>query len=175
MQLAQVLDVIEALFRVSEHPDITDVGRYGGDAAPGGQSPAGVRVSYESGSFGMLWGAVADRSETPLAIPDVLPPVSQRSARTAILAVQLLDVARPEPFGSWQLVASPNIGPTDQRGAWPAGLSIVCKDGTKVLLRATAGSGAQGDPDEDPAPDYRIPEGVKAWQMRLTVPSAAKG
>jgi len=172
MQLAQVLDVFEGLLVASKHPDIVEIERYGRDVAPGGSSPAGVKARYQSGSEAYLWGAVWP-GEIPITVPDEMPPPKRRADRMAIFAVQLLDVARPDVFTSWQLVAFPDLGPTDERGKSAAGVSLVCSDGTKMLLRVTAGSGPSGDPAEDPFPDYRIPEGVKSWHLRVHAQSAA--
>ncbi|MEU4214053.1 hypothetical protein [Actinoplanes sp. NPDC026623] len=170
MQLAQVLDVLEGLFAASEHPDIKEIERYGHDTAPGGGSPAGVKVKHDSGSEAYLWGAVWPGAK-PIPVPDEPLPPRYRASRLAVLAVQLLDVARPTQFRSWQLVAFPDLGP--QPGVSPAGVSIVCSDGTAMLLRVTAGSGPVGDPADDPFPDYRIPEGVKEWHLRASAQSAA--
>jgi hypothetical protein len=157
VQLAEILDVFEQLLTASGHPDIVSVRRYGTDTAPGGPSPAGVAVKYQSGSHAYLAGGTG-AGEVPLAVPEVMPPPKRRASRLAIFAVQLLDVARPEVFKAWRLVALPDGGPDGERGStFPAGVSLVCADGTRMLLRVTAGSGQQGDPDEDPFPDYVIP------------------
>jgi hypothetical protein len=164
MQLAQVLDVFEGMLVASEHPDIASVGRYGRDLVPGGQSPAGVKVQHQSGSWTYLFGAIHP-GEIPVPIPDVLPRPKLRAPRMAIFAAQLLDVARPDVFRSWQLVAFQDLG--HERGVTPLGISLVCSDGTKMLLRATAGSGPT-DPEDEPAPEYRIPEGVQQWHLRVS-------
>ncbi|MEU4423387.1 hypothetical protein AB0F81_22400 [Actinoplanes sp. NPDC024001] len=161
MHLAQVLDVIEALVAASGHPEITAVERYGHDLVPGGPSPAGVRVRYESGAEAYLWGAVWPR-ENALPTPEVLPPPTRRVDRIAVLIAWLLDAARPAAFRSWQLVALPDLGPTDERGKVPCGVRIDCADGTSLLLRATAAGGPQGDPEVDPYPGYRVPESLGA-------------
>ncbi|HEX8346745.1 MAG TPA: hypothetical protein VF657_18675 [Actinoplanes sp.] len=170
MQLAQILDVFEGLFLASDHPDIVKVERYGKDVSPGGNSPAGVRVKHGTGSEAYLWGAVHPGAK-PIPIPDVLPAPRYRAPRIAILAVQLLDAARPSEFRTWQLVAFSDLG--HERGVTPMGVNVVCNDGTAMLLRATAGSGPAGDPAEDPCPDYRIPEVVKEWHLRVNAQSAA--
>jgi hypothetical protein len=169
MQLVEVLDVVEALFRVSEHPDIANIERYGRDTAPGGNSPAGVKVTYGTGSSGLLFGASV-RDEIRVAAPDALPHFKQRAPYTAILALRLLDVAKPERFTAWHLVALPAIGHDKDQ---VSGLRIECSDGTSTQLRAL-GMGSQiPEPDVDPALDYRVPEGVTAWQQ-VNAASAGK-
>ena len=159
MHLAQVLDVIESLIVASGHPEITAVGRYGNDLVAGGPSPAGVRVRYETGAEAYLWGAVWP-GENALPTPERLPPPSRRVDRIAVFITWLLDAARPGALRSWQLVALPELGPTDERGKVPAGVRIVCADGTSLLLRATAAGGPERDPDIDPYPGYQVPEAL---------------
>ncbi|GGN05403.1 hypothetical protein FHR83_001401 [Actinoplanes campanulatus] len=162
MQLAQVLDVIEALFRAAAHPEIEAVERFGAGTAPGGPSPAGVRIRYGDGALAYLWGAIWPQ-ETDLPVPDVLPPpAGRRPDRVAVLAVMLLDAARPAAFRSWQLVALADLGPGGERGKAPRGVRIVCADGTSLLLRATAAGGPDRAPSQEPYPDYRIPSGFSA-------------
>ena len=68
-------------------------------------------------------------------------------------------------------VALPDLGPSDQPGTWPAGVSVVCADGTKMLLRSSATGVTLGaEPEQDPFPDYRIPEGVQQWQQAGAAP-----
>jgi hypothetical protein len=155
VKLAEVLDVFEGLFAAAQHPDIVSVGRYGSDMQPGGQSPAGVKVKHLSGSEAYLWGAVVRNDAVPAPVPEALPAPRLRAPRIAILAAKLLDVARPAQFKAWRLVAFPDLGP--EPGVTSLGVEVVCADGTKMLLRATAGSGPAGDPADEPAPDYRIP------------------
>src|SRR3954471_11789510 len=102
MQLAAFLDVIEAVLKASNHPDIAEVRRYGTDAAPGGQSPAGVAVrwAYASGATSYLAGSPL-KVETPLPTPEVLPPPPVVAQRLPVFVVQLLDVAQPDVFRSW--------------------------------------------------------------------------
>ena len=172
VQLAEVLDVIEGLLIASKHPDITSISRYGRDTAPGGGSPAGVCVKYQSASEGYIWGAV-EPDETPIPIPQVMPRPRLRAPRLAIFVAQLLDVARPAQFKAWRLVAIPGVGPVTEQGTWPAGVSLICADGTKMMLRATAGSGPT-DPAEEPFPDYTIPEEVSSWHLQASALSAAQ-
>ncbi|WP_203756294.1 hypothetical protein [Actinoplanes cyaneus] len=80
--------------------------------------------------------------------------------RIATLAIMLLDKARPAQLQTWRPVALPDLGSTDARGATPAGLSIVCTDGTRFLLRATQGGSQLPTPDEDPHPEWQVPEGL---------------
>ncbi|GLY07405.1 MULTISPECIES: hypothetical protein [Actinoplanes] len=161
MQLAQVLDVLEALFAGCGHPEIATVARYGGDLVPGGPSPAGVRVRYRNQAEAYLWGAIWP-GESPLPTPEVLPPPTWRADRIAVFAVHLLDVARPEQFRSWQVVALTGLGPEHQRGKVPRGVRIECADGTSVLLRATSAGGPEREPDSDPYPTWKIPETLSA-------------
>jgi hypothetical protein len=157
LHLTQVLDVLETLLVASGHPEIEAVERFGSDAAPGGPSPAGVRIRYVSGALAYLWGAVWP-SETDLPTPDRLPPPrGNRPDRAVVLAAMLLDAARPPEFRSWQPVALANLGPTEQRGKVPRGLRIVAADGTSLLLRATAAGGPDRDPSDEPYPDWRVP------------------
>ncbi|MCO8277000.1 hypothetical protein M1L60_41125 [Actinoplanes sp. TRM 88003] len=168
MQLAQVLDVIERVLVAAEHPDIVKIERYGTGTEPWGPSAAksrttsiaGVRVTYASTATAMLWGAIWP-GEKPLPMPAELPKISDRVARLSILVVQLLDVAKPAAFTSWQLVSLPDLGPQDAPAPAPAGVSVVCADGTKMLLRAASTGATVGDePENDPTPDYVIPAGV---------------
>lgn len=174
MQLSAVLDVFEGLFRAAGHPDVVDVGRYGADVEPGGSSPAGVKLRDVRGGHMYLWGA-RWKGETPLAVPEVLPTPRFGHQRIAVFAAQLLEAAQPtDLFESWRLVALPDIGPTEARGQVPAGVSVVCVDGTKVLLRSTHGSSPTGDPDVEPCPEYRIPvEEVRQWHLKVSARSAA--
>jgi hypothetical protein len=152
VQLSQVLDVFEGLLIAAEHPDIVSVRRYGQDAAPGGGSPAGIKVKHRSGSEAYLWGAIRPGA-TPVPMPDKPPAPRFRAPRLAIFAAQLLGAARPPAFRSWQLVAFPGLGHEPDT---PLGLDLVGADGGRLLLRATAGSG-DSDPLDEPFPDYRIP------------------
>ncbi|MEV0898525.1 hypothetical protein [Actinoplanes sp. NPDC049802] len=162
MQLAQVLDVFEALFRAAAHPEIEAVERFGSDTAPGGPSPAGVRIRYADGALAYLWGAVWP-GETDLPVPGVPPPPARRRPdRALVLAVRLLEAARPAAFRSWQLVALANLGPDGERGKAPRGIRVVATDGTSLLLRATAAGGPERAPEVEPYPDYRIPDGLSA-------------
>ncbi|GAB1641800.1 hypothetical protein [Krasilnikovia sp. MM14-A1259] len=172
MRLTEVLDVIEGVLNASEHPDIVQVDRYGDATEPWGpnvqtstsRSISGVRVRYQSSASAMIFGAVWP-SETPIPVPDEMPPPVRRAPRLAIFVVQLLDVARPAEFRSWQLVALSDLGPTDARGSSPSGVSLVCADGTKMLLRVSGASVSTGaDPETEPFPDYVIPDAVKSWQ-----------
>lgn len=140
----------------SGHPEIAEVVRFGSDGAPGGASPAGLRIRYVTGSEAYLWGAIWP-AETPLPVPEVLPPPSRRAMRAAAFAAWLLEAARPGAFRAWELVALSDLGPAGERGKVPLGLRINCLDGTSVLLRATAAGGPTVEPDTEPHPDYRIP------------------
>ncbi|WP_328344626.1 hypothetical protein [Micromonospora sp. NBC_00421] len=159
-----VLDVVEALLRAAEHPDYTNITRYGRDSLPGGQSPAGVKAAHMSGSTSMLWAAEVPREATPVqADDDVL--VTSMPGRMLRLMVRLLDAARPNGFTSWQLCAAPGVG-WPASGESPSAIRIVGDDGSVAYLRATAASGPRGgaaEPKTDPCPDYRIPEGVVEW------------
>ncbi|MDG4774153.1 hypothetical protein [Solwaraspora sp. WMMD792] len=169
MQVAEVLDVLEALFQTSKHPDITDVRRYGQDTEPGGNSPAGVRVYYSTGSTGMLWAAVGKPAPAPASLPAEMPAPRERARRTLAFAVQLLDFARPEEFTSWEPCAFTGVHSS------PSGVKITCRDGGAVFLRATATTGPggiAGEPNEDPYPDYQIPEGVRSWRQEVGARSA---
>ncbi|WP_092557550.1 hypothetical protein [Actinoplanes derwentensis] len=156
MRLAQVLDVVEALLNASGHPEIEAVERYGADTAPGGPSPAGIRVRYVDGALAYLWGAIWP-GETDLPVPERLPPpAGRRPDRLAILTVHLLDAHRPAAFHGWQLVALANLGPPGDRGKAPRGVRIVGADGTSLLLRTTAAGGPDRAATEDPWPDWRV-------------------
>lgn len=173
----QVLDVVEQLLNAAQHPDIAKVERYGPGDGPWGPSITspgmstrgitGVKVTHQSTATASLW--LANRpGETPIPVPGVLPPPRQnRAPRLAILAVQLLDGAKPAQFKAWQLVALPDVGATDKRGISPAGVSIVTAAGEKVLLRVSATGPTVGvEPAEDPFPDYVIPEGISGALRR---------
>ncbi|BCL12376.1 DUF2058 domain-containing protein [Micromonospora sagamiensis] len=157
MQLSQVLDVVEALHRAAEHPDVTDITRYGRDSEPGGQSPGGVRVWYRSGSSLMLWGAVPPRDAKPVPLPDEMPPLRLRAARGLVFAHQLLDVARPEQFSGWELCRQSGC-----EVPVAAALRVTARDGSVVYLRGTSACGQGAEPEQDPYPEYQIPEGVHA-------------
>ena len=147
MNLPRILDVIEALLVASEHPDIAEVKRYGPSAENSKTtSIAGVRVKYQSSATASLWGAVWP-TVIPIPLPDNMPPPG-RAARLPIFAVQLLEITRPQLFRSWQLVHLPGIGLEGARS--PGGVSLVCDDGTTMLLRSTATGitmGQEGDYD----------------------------
>ncbi|MFI1987819.1 hypothetical protein [Actinoplanes sp. NPDC020271] len=156
MQLAHVLDVLQELHVASGHPELAAVERFGTDATPGGPSPAGLRLRYGTGSFAYLWGAVW-AGETAMAVPEDLPPPSHRASRAVVFAAQLLDVARPDAFRTWELCALRDLGPAAARGKAPLGLRINSAEGTSFLLRATAAGGPTREPDTEPHPSYRIP------------------
>ncbi|MEU4161406.1 hypothetical protein [Actinoplanes sp. NPDC026670] len=162
MHLSQVLDVIGRLLRNAAHPEIEAVERFGTDSAPGGPSPAGLRIRYVNGALAYLWGAIWP-GETDLPAPDRLPPPrGNRPDRAAVLVALLLEAARPAEFRSWQLVALPDLGPTGQRGKVPRGLRIVAADGTSLLLRATAAGGPDRDPPDEPFPEWTVPAQISA-------------
>ncbi|GLY25385.1 hypothetical protein [Micromonospora sp. NBRC 101691] len=167
MQLSQALDVMEALHHAAEHPDVTDIRRYGRDAQPGGQSPAGVRVWYRSGSSFMLWGAVPPREAKPVPLPSEMPPPRLRAARGLMFAHQLLDVAQPEQFTSWELCRQPGC-----EVPVAAALRITARDGTMIYLRGTSACGQGAEPEQEPYPDYHIPEGVREWHLKASAVSA---
>ncbi|GIF04372.1 hypothetical protein [Actinoplanes siamensis] len=156
MRLAHVLDILQDLHLASGHPEIAAVQRFGADAMPGGPSPSGLRVRYDTGSEAYLWGAVWP-GETALPIPEVLPPPSRRAERAAVFAARLLEAARPGAFRAWDLVALPDLGPVGGRGKVPLGLRINCLDGTALLLRATAAGGPRREPDTEPHPPLPFP------------------
>lgn len=156
MQLTEVLDLLKRLFEAAGHPDIAEVRTYGAGTE---QSPAGVDVRDVRRGHTYLAGS-SWKGETPVDVPEVLPAPKQGAQRIAILAVKLLDAAQPAQFKAWRLVALPDLGPTDGRGTVPAGVSIVCADGARVLLHATQGSSQAGDPEVDPHPDWQIPAGI---------------
>ncbi|QOC89890.1 hypothetical protein [Micromonospora craniellae] len=167
MQVSQALDMIEALLRAAEHPDITAVQRYGRDAQPGGQSPAGVKALHRSGSAAMLWAAVPPRDATPVPLPsDPLPP-RWRAARILVLAHQLLDVARPDQLAQWELCRQAGV-----ESPIAAALRLNARDGSVVYLRGTSAGGTSREPETDPFPDWQIPEGVREWHLRVNAPSA---
>jgi hypothetical protein len=166
MQQAQALDVLEAVLNASGHPDIDEVGRYGQDVAPGDQSPAGVSVlwRYGGGATSYLSGSLL-KVETPLPTPASIPAPQPVGDRLPVFVVQLLDVARPDAFRSWELVALTGIGPTGRQGQVPDGVRITGSDGTTIVFHATYGSGQAKEPDVDPHPGYVIPvERVQSWR-----------
>ncbi|WP_431904109.1 hypothetical protein [Micromonospora carbonacea] len=167
MQVSQALDIMEALFRAAEHPDITAVERYGRDDQPGGQSPPGVKVVHRSGSTGMLWAAVPPRDAAAVPPPDEMPPPRLRAARVLVFAHRLLDAARPEQFAGWELCRQPGV-----EVPVAAALRITAHDKSVIYLRGTSASGAGAEPAQDPHPDYLIPEGVQSWHLRVSAPSA---
>lgn len=170
MQVTEALDALAALVSASEHPDITAVTRYGADTSPGGQSPSGVKVMYRSGSSALLWAAEEPRPvPAPEPLPAEMPPPTQRATRMLAFATQLLDHSRPPIFTTWETCGYPGVHLS------PSTLRITCADGTKVYLRVTVASGPGREPEADPHPDYRIPEGVREWPLSVSLPSAAQG
>jgi hypothetical protein len=174
MKLAQVLDVIEGVLVAAEHPDIVAVERYGNATEPWGPnatqskttSISGLRVRYQATSRALLNGRI-DPKAYPVEMPAEMPPPTLRAPRLAIFVAQLLDVARPDVFSSWQLVSTPDAGSAESAGKLPYGISITCADGTTMLLLTQAMGAMVGtDPTEEPAPDYVIPEGVKDWKKQ---------
>lgn len=170
MQVTEALDTIAALTRASEHPDITAVTRYGGDTRPGGQSPPGVKVMYRSGSSALLWAAEEPRpAPAQVPLPAEMPPPTQRATRMLAFTTQLLDYARPPVFKAWETCDYPGVHLS------PSTLRINCADGTAVYLRVTVASGPGREPEVDPHPDYRFPEGVREWPLKVSAQSAAQG
>ncbi|MCY1141394.1 hypothetical protein OWR29_25630 [Actinoplanes sp. Pm04-4] len=177
MQLVQVLDVIERLLVASEHPDIVSVERYGTATEPWGPdvarnraqgSIAGVKVTHASTSSALLNGRIAPNA-VPVIAPSEVPPPSLRAPRLVMFVSQLLDVARPREFASWQLVSQPD-GPSDL----PYGIGIACADGTNMLLMCqSTGAMVGSEPSEEPFPDYVIPEGVKTCLQEVSAHRAA--
>jgi hypothetical protein len=151
MNTAAVLDIIEDLHRRAAHPDIASIDRYDG-------ALAGVELRYQSTS--KVYLAVVDPGKakvTPHPLPEGVLPIKQRAPRALKLLHDLLETARPAQFTSWQPVAVEDIG------LQPCGLGIVCADGSRVLVRVTAGGATQGfEPETDPYPDYVIPAGAFA-------------
>jgi hypothetical protein len=156
VQLPEVLDVLRRLFEAAQHPDIAEVRVYSGGDEP---MRNGLALKDHRGGSTYLAGAVW-KGEQPVDAPEQLPAPKSGAPRIAILAVKLLDVARPADFRDWRLVALPDLGPTDGRGTTPTGVSIVAADGSRVLLRAMHGGSQTGDPAEDPHPDWRIPVSI---------------
>ncbi|MEU1761228.1 hypothetical protein [Micromonospora sp. NPDC005652] len=169
MPTDRALTLIAALLEASEHPDIVNVGNYGKDDRPGGQSPTGIRVTHRNQSFSMLWGAVEPAGTTGVPLPDEMPPPRQRAARLLVFVHQLLDVAKPAQLRSWRLCASPGVVVPVA-----AALRLEGHDGSTAYLRATSGSGGNAEPDAEPFPDYEIPlEGVQRCLQQESVLSAA--
>jgi hypothetical protein len=179
MNYVQVLGVMERLLIAAKHPDIVSVERYGTSNAPWGptvetsktKSITGIMVRHQSTATASLWLAEWP-GEQPAELPKVLPaPRQNRAPRLAILAGQLLDAAKPEQFKAWRMVTLPNLGRPDVQAGLPFGLSIVTADNTRVLLRVTATGPTVGqDPDEEPFPDYTIPEEVKTCLSGSSTP-----
>jgi hypothetical protein len=167
MESAQVLDVIERLHNAAEHPDITMVERYGRDLKPGGQSPAGVAITYRSGSQAYLWADEGKREPVPHPLPERMPELKFRAQHALKFLIDLLDVARPDMFVAWRPVAFADVAMT------PSGLGIRCTDGSTAYLRVTSGFGGFADLDRDEFSDYTIPEGVKTCLREASAQSAA--
>ena len=170
MTTSKTLDVIERLLIAADHPDIAKIARYGPGEGPWGptveRSPAkritGVKVTHQSTATASLWEAIWP-GEQPAELPAVPPkPKQMRAPRLVILVTQLLDVAKPPQFQAWRAVTLPELGNPDTQAGLPFGVSIILADGKRALLRATATGPTLGDePEDDPYPDYVIPEGVK--------------
>jgi hypothetical protein len=168
VETKQVLDVVEWLFNAAGHPDIVEVERYGRDLKPGGQSPAGVRITYGSGAQTYLFAAApSEPAPQPHPLPEQMPPLKLRALHSLKFLIELLDVARPDGFTAWRTVSF--------AGVWmkPAALEIRCTDGTSAYLRVTCTSGPVGDPETPPFPDYVIPEAVKTCLREANAASAA--
>ncbi|MFC4146636.1 hypothetical protein ACFO0M_10245 [Micromonospora mangrovi] len=170
MQTSQALDLIEALLRAAEHPDITAIERYGRDAQPGGQSPAGVKAQHRSSdAWALLSADVPPRTAQPAPLPTEPLPPRWRAARMLVLVHELLDAARPEQFAGWELVRQEGT-----HSPVAAGIRITARDGSVIYLRGMAASGQQRDPEIEPYPDYRIPQGVQQWHHRVSAPPAER-
>lgn len=157
MESAQVLDVIERLLGAAEHPDIVEIKRYGRDVKPGGQSPAGVKVTYQSGAETYLFAAdPGTPAPEPHPLPEQMPPLKLRALHTVRFVIELLEVARPDVFTAWRTVSFAGVTSA------PSGMEIRCADGGSAYLRATCASGPLGDPESPPFSDYTVPEGVSA-------------
>lgn len=169
METAQVLDVIERLHNAAEHPDIVKVQRYGQDLKPGGQSPAGVTITYQSGSEAYIWVAAPEQPE-PAAhpLPDKMPELKFRAQHALKFLVELLDIAQPALFTAWRTVGFAGVAMT------PAGLAIRCSDGSTTYLRVTSGFGGFADQERDEFPEYTIPEGVKTCLHSASAANAAR-
>lgn len=175
-----VLDLLECLLKAADHPDIVKVARYGPGDGPWGPTEktsrakgiTGVKVTHGSTATASLWEAVWP-DPRPVPAPVVAPPVRLRASRLVLLAVRLLEVARPPQVKAWQPVALPDLGKRDEPGL-PYGLALVMADGAKVLLRASSTGPTVGtEPDEEPFPDYVIPaEEVKNACRKADAPSA---
>jgi hypothetical protein len=167
VQVSQALDVMEALLRASEHPDINAIERYGRDAQAGGQSPPGVSVLHRSSDTRALLTALpAPRDATPVQLPREPLSMQHRAARMLVFVHQLLDAARPEVFASWELCSEPGT-----KGPVAAAIRIAARDGSVIYLRGLAASGSMREPETDRYPDYQIPQGVQSWHLS---PSAAR-
>jgi len=168
MQLAQVLDVIERLLVAAEHPEIDKVERYGTATEPWGPDAArsrttlisGLKATFTSTSTAFLNGRILP-GVVEVPVPADMPPPKLRAPRFVTFVAQLLDVARPPAFASWQLVTPATAGSPDQLGTLPYGIAITCADGTKMLLLSQAtGAMVGAEPAEEPFPDYVIPDTV---------------
>ncbi|WP_250000350.1 hypothetical protein [Actinoplanes sp. M2I2] len=181
MQLAQVLDVVERLLVAAEHPEIVKVERYGTATEPWGPDAArsrtttisGLKATFTSTSTALLNGRILP-GVVDVPMPAELPLPTLRAPRFATFVAQLLNVARPKQFTSWQLVSPPAMGPADRPGTLPYGISISCADGTKMLLLCQATGAMVGkEPEEEPFPGYVIPEGVKTCLQEVSAQPAA--
>lgn len=172
--MSVVLDVVERLLVAAQHPDTVTVERYGPGEGPWGptvetskaRGVTGVRVVHQSSATASLWEADqpgAQAVEAPEVIPvpraDKLAP-QMRAPRLLIFTAQLLDVARPAQFQSWQLLTLPDLGVEGQEGL-PFGLGITGAGGGRMLLRASATGPTVGEePAVEPFPEYVIPAGL---------------
>jgi hypothetical protein len=154
MESAQLLDVIERLHNAAEHPDIVLVKRYGRDAKPGGQSPAGVALTYRSGSQAYISPAEGKPEPVPHPLPERMPELKFRALHALKFLIELLDAAKPDLFVAWRLVAFEGVA------LQPSGLAIRCADGSTAYLRVTSGFGGFADQDRDDFPDFVISDAV---------------
>ncbi|MFI5934326.1 hypothetical protein [Actinoplanes sp. NPDC051494] len=151
MRNGVVLDVLETLLRISAHPDIAEVYRYGqGNAL----SPDGIGIRYRSGAEGYLW--IASGVAQPQPLPGVLTSYRHRAQHLVKLVADLLEVA--EPFAAWETVGYAGTA------LKPCGLRVTTRDGDTVALRVTSAGAPVPEGDEVAFPDYVVPMDVKAWE-----------
>lgn len=177
MTVRLALDAIQALLLAAGHPGLREIEPYG----PGVGGNEGVKARFTWGAEDSLWayfmgtdlnpdGRPIDRKPEPRAFPDDCPwitipdPKADGGARRKWLPADymlrlvhdLCDTLRPAPLTGWTPVGLQGVGD----GHGPSGLAVTTTDGQRFVLRVMIGSGSNRDPDDDPWPDYRIPDGL---------------
>lgn len=158
MGSTHVLDVIERLWTVADHPDVTTVHRYDG-------AQTGVAVVYRSGAKAFFAvGQGKPPATRPAGMPQDLGPWKVRTLHALKLTLDLLDLAQPDGM-RWRTVAVDGVHLS------PAGIEFAV-GAEKVLVRVTAGGASGEDSKLEDFAGYVIPEAVKTCLQPANAQSA---